>query len=64
MTDEEITEVLFKMPSNKSPGPDGLTVEFFKEAWLIVGNDFLAIVKSFFSHGFLPKGAQYNNSGT
>lgn len=29
---EEIQDILFKMPKNKSPGPDGYTVEFFKEA--------------------------------
>lgn len=45
---EEIKKVLFSMPSNKSPGPDGLTSEFFKAAWPIIGNDFIAAIKSFF----------------
>lgn len=31
VTEEEIKHVLFAMPGNKSPGPDGFTVEFFKE---------------------------------
>lgn len=30
VTEEEIREVIFRMPSNKSPGPDGYTREFFK----------------------------------
>lgn len=30
VTDEEIRKVLFSMPDNKSPGPDGFTSEFFK----------------------------------
>lgn len=27
---KEITKVLFPMPNDKSPGPDGYTMEFFK----------------------------------
>lgn len=46
VTEEEIKEVVFKMPSNKSPGPDGYTTEFFK-AWSITKNDFTAAVQSF-----------------
>lgn len=30
VTEEEVRAVLFSMPSNKSPGPDGYTCEFFK----------------------------------
>ncbi|CAA7032184.1 unnamed protein product [Microthlaspi erraticum] len=30
---EEIKGVLFAMPNDKSPGPDGFTTEFFKKAW-------------------------------
>lgn len=30
VTDDEIRRVLFSMPSNKSPGPDGFPCEFFK----------------------------------
>lgn len=32
VTKEEIKEVLFKMPRDKAPGPDGFTTEFLKEA--------------------------------
>lgn len=56
VTEEEIREVVFKMPSNKSPGPYGYTTEFFKASWSIIGKDFTAAVQSFFSKGFLPKG--------
>lgn len=44
------------MPSNKAPGPDGYTTEFFKAAWSIIGKDFTTAVHSFFSKSFLPKG--------
>jgi len=53
---EEIREVLFSMPSDKSPGPDGYTVEFLKATWPIVKRDFEVAVQSFFLYGFIPKG--------
>ncbi|WZY98891.1 hypothetical protein YC2023_071220 [Brassica napus] len=56
VTEEEIKEVVFIIPSNKSPGPDGYTTEFFKSSWNIIGKYFTAAVQSFFSKGFLPKG--------
>lgn len=37
VTEEEICRVLFDMPSNKSPGPDGYPSEFFKITWPILG---------------------------
>lgn len=60
VTKEEIRDVLMGMPSNKSPGPDGFTVEFFKASWNIVGEDFTTAVLLFFSKGFLPKGLNAN----
>ena len=56
VTEEEIREVLFHMPSNKSPGPDGFTTEFFKASWSVIAKDFTVAVQSFFCKGFLPKG--------
>lgn len=48
--------MLFAMASNKSPGPDGYPCEFYKNAWSIIGPDFLVAVQSVFKYGFLPKG--------
>lgn len=56
VTAEEITKVLFAIPSDKSPGPDGYTIEFFKSAWPIIGKEFIISIKSLFEKGFLPKG--------
>ena len=55
VTADEIKKILFAMATNKSPGPDGFTCEFYKAAWPIIGNDFTAVVQSFFATGFLPK---------
>lgn len=56
VTREEINDVIFHMPGSKSPGPDGYTLEFFKEAWEIIGEDVIVAIQSFFVKGFLPKG--------
>lgn len=56
VTVEEVHKVLFSMPSNKSPGPDGYTFEFFRSAWPVIGQDFTVAIQSFFLKGFLPKG--------
>lgn len=56
VTIEEVKKVLFSMAGDKSPGPDGYTMEFFKATWAIAGRDFAIAVQSFFDKGFLPKG--------
>lgn len=45
---DEIKSAVFSMPKNKAPGPDGFPVEFFREAWNIVGDDTISAVKEFF----------------
>lgn len=52
---DEITKTVFSMPQSKSPGPDGYSIEFFRSAWSIVGEDFIAAVSEFFSNGRLLK---------
>ena len=48
--------MLFSMPSNKSPGPDGYPCEFFKLTWSLLAHDFTVAVQSVFQFGVLPKG--------
>lgn len=54
--EDEIRKVLFGMPNNKSPGPDGYPCEFYKATWSIIARDFVVAVQSVFKFGFLPKG--------
>ena len=35
-TKQEIEETIFAMATNKAPGPDGFTIEFFKACWSII----------------------------
>ncbi|CAA7053093.1 unnamed protein product [Microthlaspi erraticum] len=55
VTPEEIKTTLFAMPLNKSPGPDGFSVEFFRASWDVVGPDVIAAVQEFFRNGRLLK---------
>ncbi|KAG7578747.1 Endonuclease/exonuclease/phosphatase superfamily [Arabidopsis thaliana x Arabidopsis arenosa] len=52
-TEAEITQILFSMPRNKAPGPDGFPVEFFVEAWPVVKDCTVAAVREFFLTGHL-----------
>lgn len=52
---EEIKSILFKMPKNKAPGPDGFSAEFYTASWEIVGSDLVTAVREFFTSGRLLK---------
>lgn len=54
ISEAEIKNVLFSMPSNKAPGPDGFPAEFYRASWDIIKQDFVTAVQSFFMYGFLP----------
>ena len=53
--EEEIKEALFKMNKNKSPGLDGLTVEFYKAFWGTLKSDILELYNECFKLGRLTK---------
>ena len=55
ITEEEIKETLFSMKSNKAPGHDGFSAEFFKAAWHVVGKEVVAAIKGIFIFGLLLK---------
>lgn len=49
VSEQEIKDALFSIGDDKSPVPDGFTSCFFKEAWDIVGNDFMEAIHEFFA---------------
>ncbi|KAK9671811.1 hypothetical protein RND81_12G056000 [Saponaria officinalis] len=55
ISDAEIKSALFSIDVNKSPGPDGFTLGFFRAAWSVIQADFLRVVKTFFESGKMLK---------
>lgn len=55
ITDEMIKEYLFHIGNEKSPGPDGFNVVFFKHNWETVQSYFHDAVHELFSNGVLLK---------
>ncbi|KAF5442124.1 hypothetical protein F2P56_037171 [Juglans regia] len=59
--EEEILEALKQIPSNKAPGPDGMTTLFYKHYWSIVKQDVILAVQNFFISGKLLKQINHTN---
>ncbi|GJU01387.1 hypothetical protein Tco_1111725 [Tanacetum coccineum] len=55
VTNKEVKDALFSMGDDKSPGPDGYTAAFFKEAWSIVEVDVSNAIREFFRNGTILK---------
>nr|GEW26151.1 hypothetical protein [Tanacetum cinerariifolium] len=55
VSDQEIKDAIFSMRNDKSPGPDGYTAAFFKEAWDIISKDIMLAIREFFVNGKLLK---------
>ncbi|CAM2105881.1 unnamed protein product [Caretta caretta] len=54
LTLAEFSEALRRMPTNKSPGMDGLTVEFYRAFWDILGPDLATVWAESLQGGVLP----------
>lgn len=50
----EVYHSLASMPRGKSPGPDGLNVEFYLFYWNIIGDHFFKAISYFFEHSKIP----------
>jgi hypothetical protein len=48
-TEDEIREVVRRLPHGKAPGPDGFTTEFLQSCWGIVKEDFMVAFNKFFT---------------
>ncbi|GJV67006.1 RNA-directed DNA polymerase, eukaryota [Tanacetum coccineum] len=53
---DEIKSAVWDCGSNKSPGPDGFTFEFFRKFWKIIDKDVVAAVSCFLDTGVFPPG--------
>ncbi|CAM2110706.1 unnamed protein product [Caretta caretta] len=54
LTLAEFSEALRRMPTNKSPGMDRLTVEFYRAFWDILGPDLVTVWAESLQSGVLP----------
>jgi len=55
-TEQELYHALKQMAKGRSPGPDGITVDFFCQYWNLIGSDFTDMVHQAVSQGHLPSG--------
>ncbi|CAN0840801.1 LINE-1 retrotransposable element ORF2 protein [Linum grandiflorum] len=53
---EEIRRAVFSLATDKSPGPDGFSGDFYKEFWADISESFCSDVKSFFTTAKMPEG--------
>ncbi|CAM2113567.1 unnamed protein product [Caretta caretta] len=54
LTLAEFSEALCRMPTNKSPGMDGLTVEFYRVFWDVLVPDLVTVWAESLQSGILP----------
>jgi hypothetical protein len=40
----ELHKAITEMSTSKSPGPDGVALEFFKELWPLIGQEYLELI--------------------
>ncbi|XP_074291613.1 uncharacterized protein LOC141618418 [Silene latifolia] len=60
VTPEEIKSIIFNIPNDKAPGPDGYSSKFFKDTWGINGDEITRAVMDFFTSGCLLKHVNTN----
>jgi hypothetical protein len=53
---EEIADALFQIGPLKAPGPDGLPARFFQRNWLLLKEDVVQAVQTFFATGIMSEG--------
>ncbi|GJV45389.1 RNA-directed DNA polymerase, eukaryota [Tanacetum coccineum] len=53
---DEVKAAVWDCDTNKSPGPDGFSFEFYRKYWSFIDQDILMAVKDFFSLGYFPRG--------
>lgn len=51
---DEVKAALFSMHPDKSPGPDGLSPDFYQKHWDVVGDEVVSFCQNFIVSGRLP----------
>ena len=54
-TIKELKEAIFSFKNGTSPGPDGITIEFYKSMFSIIKHDLLALFNCIKDFEILPK---------
>ncbi|GJX45274.1 hypothetical protein Tco_0261950 [Tanacetum coccineum] len=60
VSNEKIKSAVWDCGTNKSPGPDVFTFEFFRRYWKLLEHDIVGAVKDFFASGTFPLGCNYS----
>ena len=55
ITLEELSNALQSLPTSKSPGSDGLSVEFYARFWTFLGPKLVLVLNHSFEIGLLPE---------
>ena len=56
MTLGELTKALQEMAKQRSPRPDGITVEFYLALWPVIGQQYLKMIQESINMSCLPLG--------
>lgn len=59
-SEDEIKEAVWECDGNKSPGPDGFSLDFFKRNWEVVKGDVGKFVADFFEKARLTKACTFS----
>jgi hypothetical protein len=51
-SEEEVWKTICSLPSDKAPGPDGFTANFYKAYWSIIKTDVMAAVSAVWNRKF------------
>ena len=62
MTIDEVSFAIKNMNTNKSPGPDGLTVEFYRKFWDVLSPHLVRVYNAFFEAGEMCDSMKTSNT--